>query len=252
MLSFSALVEDTAFWAELRWRLLASLLLFGFIFAIAFAFSSNILAGLLFWTLPVAVGKVVVLDFLESLYACAALAWYTSLLLCLPFLLLQLWWFVRPALSVHERGAVGRCLGLVLSCFYLGWLCAWYFALPLAYQYSRFWLPEQTQWLLRLQAVVDFSWQVGLAGGLIAQFPVLLLVLLSLGWIDADFLWRHRGTFWLGSATVAMFLTPPDMFAQLLLILPLWLLYELAWLWCWCRCPLVNGRSLQPARDRSG
>jgi sec-independent protein translocase protein TatC len=149
-------------------------------------------------------------------------------ILALPFLIYFVFGFVFPGLKRHERNLVSATLlsGLVL--FFMGaWLC-YGFTLSLAMDalmaINR-WMGVPVTMLL-VEGYIGLVLKMLLAFGLAFQFPLVLLVLGWLGVISSAGLRRHRGVVIVVIFTVAMFLTPPDPLSQIIMAVPMCLLYE--------------------------
>lgn len=154
-------------------------------------------------------------------------------ILALPALLYFLFRFIFPGLHRHERNLVmvTLCSGVVL---FVGgaWMC-FSFTLRLALTA----LMAINEWMnvpvtiLQAEAYISFVLKILLAFGLAFQFPLVLLVLGWLGILSAESLRKRRGIAIIIIFTVAMFLTPPDPLSQLVMAIPMCILYEITiWL----------------------
>ncbi len=147
----------------------------------------------------------------------------------LPALLYFIFRFVFPGLRRHERNIVLATLISGVALFIGGvWLC-FSFALRLALEA----LMAINQWMnvpvtiLQAEAYIGFVLKILLAFGLAFQFPLVLLVLGWLGIISAKALSSRRGIAIVLIFTMAMFLTPPDPLSQIIMAVPMCLLYEI-------------------------
>lgn len=150
-------------------------------------------------------------------------------ILALPFLIYFVFGFVFPGLKRHERNLVSATLLTGLVLFFMGaWLC-YGFTLTLAMDA----LMAINQWMgvpvtmLLVEGYIGLVLKMLLAFGLAFQFPLVLLVLGWLGIISSAGLRKHRGVVIIVIFTVAMFLTPPDPLSQIIMAVPMCLLYEL-------------------------
>ncbi len=149
-------------------------------------------------------------------------------LLALPALLFFIFRFIFPGLKRHERNLVltTLCGGVVL---FIGgvWMC-FGFTLRLALQalmQINAWMNVEVT-ILRAEAYIEFVLKILLAFGLAFQFPMILLVLGWLGILSSEALRKHRGMAIILIFTAAMFLTPPDPLSQIVMAVPMWILYE--------------------------
>lgn len=144
-----------------------------------------------------------------------------------PYIIYQIWSFIRPALSEKEIRKTQRSLSIVSLLFFSGLFFAYFFLVPLASNFLLgYSLSPQIQNIITISSVTGFVTFMSLATGLVFELPVLIYVLARLGIVSSAFLkknWRY--------AVVVIFLiagiaTPsPDMFSQLLLGTPLMGLY---------------------------
>lgn len=154
-------------------------------------------------------------------------------LLSLPALLFFIFRFVFPGLRRHERNLVLFTLGGGVVLFVGGvWMCFGFtlrLALAALMQINRWMNVEVT--ILQAEAYIGFVLKILLAFGLAFQFPLVLLVLGWLGIVSSAALRAKRATAIVLIFVVAMFLTPPDPLSQIVMAVPMCLLYELTiWL----------------------
>ncbi len=155
-----------------------------------------------------------------------------AIFVSMPFMLYQFWLFVSPALYVKEQRLAW--LILLVSCvlFYSGVYLAYQFILPFLINFfikaSPHYIhifPDMGHYLdLALQLMVDF--------GLIFEVPLLVIVGVVFGFLNVQTLASWRRYFIVLSFVIAMFLTPPDVISQVLLAVPLCLLFEIGLLSC--------------------
>lgn len=149
-------------------------------------------------------------------------------ILALPALLYFIFRFVFPGLRRHERNLILFTLGAGVFLFLGGaWLC-FSFTLRLALNALmaiNAWMNVPVT-ILQAEAYIGFVLKVLLAFGLAFQFPMVLLALGWLGIISAESLRQRRGWAIVGIFAVAMFLTPPDPLSQIVMAVPMCLLYE--------------------------
>ncbi len=154
-------------------------------------------------------------------------------ILALPALLYFLFRFIFPGLRRHERNLILFTLGGGVFLFLGGIFMCFSFTLSLALDA----LMAINDWMnigvsfLTAEAYIRFVLKILLAFGLAFQFPLVLLVLGWLGILSAETLRKKRGIAIILIFTLAMFLTPPDPLSQIIMAVPMCLLYELTiWL----------------------
>ncbi len=209
---------------ELRHRLIVSLVGIGLGFAISYGFSQQLLL-LLQRPMPT---RLVFIAPTEAFFVNLKVAFYAGLFLSVPLLLFQLWKFVAPGLYEHERRYSFPFLIISTVLFLLGAVFAYVVILPIALHFlmsqgGELWKPSIT-----LSNYLSFCMRLILAAGLIFEFPVLMYFLAKVGIVTPELLIRNRKYAILVAFVIAAILTPPDVFSQVLLAVPLCLLFEVS------------------------
>jgi sec-independent protein translocase protein TatC len=151
----------------------------------------------------------------------------SGFLLALPFIFLQLWRFVTPALYKKEKGLV---LGLAVSstiCF-LGGFFFCYYLLPFIMQFLTGFATEIITPFFRIVEYFSFLLKMSIAFGIAFELPVAAFVLAKLKLIDHNFLLRFFRYIIIGIFILAAILTPPDVLSQIMLALPLIIIYVIS------------------------
>lgn len=166
------------------------------------------------------------------------IAFWSGLVLSAPLLVLIIGAYLVPALTPQERRAISGVGVLSLVLFAAGVWMGYRFTLPFALRAMFMlhgWIGIAAEWTLT--SYVTFATQLLIAFGLAFELPVVLLVLGRLGLISSTTLRTYRRHAIVGILVLAMVLTPPDVFSQLLMGIPLMLLYEACiWIiWSWER-----------------
>ncbi len=206
---------------ELRKRILLSLVVVA-VAAVAAYFFSRYLQDLLTWP----VGRLVFLAPTEAFFTRLKIAVFAGLAVASPFVFYQFWRFVRPALMENEARYIS--LAVVSSTvFFAGGLAfALLVVLPIGIRFLlSFETPELTA-MISISRYVDFAGMMLLAFGLVFQLPVVFFFLTRLGIVKPRFLSKHRKAAIVTLLVAAAVLTPPDIFTQLLMAVPLLALYE--------------------------
>jgi sec-independent protein translocase protein TatC len=150
-----------------------------------------------------------------------------ALLATTPFALLQLWYFVSPALYRKEREYFRWAIAGSLLLFLVGVLFCFYVVLPFMLQFFAHAIPAGVKWMPDITYTVDFITRMLLLFGLCFQVPLVCLLLVYLQWTTIETLKTIRPYVIVGAFIVGMLLTPPDVLSQIMLAVPLCLLYEL-------------------------
>ena len=153
---------------------------------------------------------------------------YAALVVGGPFLLWQMWQFIAAGLYKKERRSILKYFPLSVAAFVAGVLFGYFLMVPYAIYFLNKDIPIRMGTpQITVQHYLTFLSSLCVAFGLIFQLPLLMTALGAAGVVDARVLARHRGTFAIGGFVVAALLTPPDPFTQLMMAIPLLILYEL-------------------------
>jgi len=212
---------------ELRSTLLRSVIAIVIFFLVLFPFADDIytfIAAPIVQAIPgsnlIAIG--VISPFLTPLKMSLFLAIY----LAMPYLLYQLWMFTAPALYRHEKKLI---MPLVISStilFYIGLLFSFYAVFPVIFNFLSSVGPESVDFAPDIQYYLDFILKVSFAFGVAFEVPVATILLIMFGVTTAERLKKNRAYIIIGSFALGMVLTPPDVISQVLIAIPIWLLFE--------------------------
>lgn len=157
------------------------------------------------------------------------LAFWCGFLFSAPFLLLFAGRFVFPGLKEIEKRVVLQVAGFGIALFALGVYLGWKFTLPaaLAMMFGLHgWLGIRAEWTVT--SYVSFAVQLLIGFGFVFELPAVLIVLGKMGLVPSARLRHFRRHAIVAALVIGMVLTPPDVFSQLLMALPLIALYELS------------------------
>lgn len=154
------------------------------------------------------------------------LALVCAVFVAVPFLLHQIWSFVSPGLYQHERRFAVPLLVSSVLLFYLGAAFAYFVVFPLVLGFFATTAPEGVAVMTDIGNYLDFVLTLFFAFGFAFEVPVLTVLLVWAGITTPAALKRKRPHVLIGAFVAGMFLTPPDVFSQTLLAVPIYLLYE--------------------------
>ena len=222
---------------ELRRRLLWCVLALIISFAGCFYFAQTIFAFLVQPLLKAGQGKLIYTSIFEAFFAQVKIGVWAAFMLSFPILASQIWGFVAPGLYRNEKRAFLPFLLMTPVLFLAGAALAYYVAMPVALHFLLSYQGniggvEQTA-LPGVGNYLDFVMKFILGFGIAFLLPVLLMLLERAGLVTRLQLKRGRRFAIVGAFAVAAVLTPPDVFSQLSLAIPLCLLYELALIAIW-------------------
>ncbi len=152
---------------------------------------------------------------------------WSGLILSAPFILYFAARFILPGLTDRERKGALAGVALASLLFLLGLALAYFIALPLALRMMlqlHEWLSIQAEWTIN--SYVDFSMQLLLVFGLAFESPILVLVLGYIGALKSSALRAKRPHAIIIILIISAVLTPPDVFSQIAMAIPMILLYE--------------------------
>ena len=155
------------------------------------------------------------------------LAIYSALILSMPYSLFELWGFIAPGLYKSEKTFV---LPLLISSgvlFYAGVAFAFFVVSPIILNFFIAAAPDSIQVMTDINKYLDFVLKLFFAFGLAFEIPVATFLLISTGITNKKTIKKIRPYLIIGFFVLAMLLTPPDIFSQLFLAIPMWLLFEI-------------------------
>lgn len=214
---------------ELRDRLLRSVLAILIIFLGLFPFSEELytfLASPLMAYLPEG-SSMVAIEVATPFLTPLKLSLIAAIFLAIPWLLYQLWSFVAPGLYKHEKQLAVPLMVSSSILFYAGMLFAYYVVFPLVFGFFVSVLPEGVQMATDISRYLDFVLKMFFAFGVAFEVPVFTVLLVWTGMVTPDQLVAKRPYIIVSTFIVGMVLTPPDVFSQTLLAVPMWMLFEL-------------------------
>ena len=154
------------------------------------------------------------------------LALVSAMFISMPYILYQLWAFVAPALYQQEKKIVVPLFCASVILFYAGMAFAYYLVFPLVFMFFTSVAPEGISVMPDIRAYLDFVLKLFMAFGLSFQIPIAVVILSWLGTVNPDNLAKKRPYVFVLCFVVGMLLTPPDIISQVLLAVPMWLLFE--------------------------
>ncbi len=225
---------------ELRQRLLWSVAALTVAFLVSIFFADEIF-GILVQPLtdafPAGEGKIIYTKLYEAFFVEIKVAMFAAFFLAFPIISNQLWAFVAPGLYANEKKAFLPFLVATPLLFIAGASLAYFIVMPTAF---RFFLGFegsvgglQQEALPAMGDYLSLVMQFILAFGVCFQLPVLLLLLNRAGIVSRQQLKGIRRYMIVGAFALAAILTPPDVVSQLMLGIPLILLYEVSLLIMW-------------------
>ena len=214
---------------ELRTRLMRSIIAILVVLVCLFPFAKEIyalLAAPLLHTLPKG-ATMIATDVTGTFLVPLKVTLMASFLVALPYVLWQAWAFVAPGLYQHEKRLAVPVIVSSFVFFLVGMSFAYFFVFPVMFSFFANYTPAGVQMMTDIDKYLSFVLAMFLAFGLTFEVPVVVIVLVRLRVVSLEKLRAIRSYVIVGAFVVGAIFTPPDVLSQLMLAVPLWLLYEL-------------------------
>ena len=225
---------------ELRTRILRSILVVFVSFFPIYYFSDEIfdfVTGPMRDALPGdMIATQVASPFLTPLKLCV----YVTVFATIPYVLHQVWGFVRPGLYLREKRFAIPLLVSSTALFYLGMAFAYYVVFPLAFVFFATQGLSEVTPTTDINQYLDFVLTIFFAFGIAFEIPVATVLLAKTGLTSAAAMARKRPYVIVGCFFVGMLLTPPDVITQVMLAIPAWALFEIG---------ILFARTVEKPRD---
>jgi len=152
---------------------------------------------------------------------------FVSFLIALPYVLYQAWAFIAPGLYLHERRLAAPIIASSVAMFALGMAYCYFIVFRLVFRFIASFAPSSVNVAPDIDAYFSFVLGLFLAFGLTFEVPIIVVLLARFGIADVERLKASRPYVIVGAFILAAIFTPPDVISQLLLAIPLCLLYEI-------------------------
>jgi sec-independent protein translocase protein TatC len=157
---------------------------------------------------------------------------FVAVLVCVPYIFHQLWAFVAPGLYLRERRLALPLLISSIVLFYGGIAFAYFAVFPLVFAFFTAVAPAGVTVMTDISRYLDFVLKLFLAFGIAFEVPVATFLVVRAEIVNREDLAAKRPYVIVGSFVLGMLLTPPDVVSQILLAVPVWLLFEIGLLFC--------------------
>lgn len=164
----------------------------------------------------------------------------TALVVALPFVLYQIWAFIAPGLYRHEKRLIAPLVASSTLLFYTGMTFCYFFVFGKVFTFIMHFSPQAVNFAPDINEYLSFVLTMFMAFGLAFEVPIAVILLIRLGVVSVDKLKQARGYVIVGAFVIAALITPPDVVSQLLLAIPMCVLYEIG-IWV--------GQMIKPKKD---
>ncbi len=230
---------------ELRLRLLHSVVAVLLVFICLFPWSSNLytlLARPLLARLPKG-GQMIATEVTTPFFVPLKVALMAAFLIALPYVLYQIWRFVAPGLYAHEKRLVWPLIMASTVLFFCGMGFAYFVVFPVVFGFITASAPQGVAVMTDIDKYFSFVLTMFMAFGVTFQVPVAVVLLVRMGFVTVAKLREARPYVVVGAFIVGAIFTPPDVVSQMMLAVPLWLLFEAG---------IVVGSWVKPVESSAG
>ena len=213
---------------ELRDRLLRCVLALLLVFMCLFPWARDLYALLaqpMIASMP-AGGQLIATEVTAPFFVPMKVTMMAAFVIALPYLLYQIWAFVAPGLYAHERKLVAPLIITSTLLFICGMAFAYYLVFPVVFHFMVSVAPTGVAVMTDIGKYLDFVLTLFLAFGVTFEVPVAVVILVRMGVVSVAKLKDIRPYMIVGAFVLGAVFTPPDVVSQVMLAVPLWLLYE--------------------------
>jgi sec-independent protein translocase protein TatC len=172
-------------------------------------------------------GKMIVTDVTGSFFVPMKVTMMVALVIALPVVLYQIWAFVAPGLYQHEKKLVVPLVGSSYTLFLCGMAFAYFVVFPTIFRVmAHYNAPLGAEMTTDIDNYLSFVLTMFLAFGVTFEVPIVVVILNKMGFVTLKKLKKVRPYVIVGAFVISAVVTPPDVFSQLILAVPLVLLYE--------------------------
>lgn len=214
---------------ELRSRLVRAALGMLLVFLALLPWSSDLyqlLALPLLTSLPVG-GKMIATDVITPFFVPIQVTLMAAFLISLPNTLYQAWAFIAPGLYTHEKKLAFSLIIAGFFLFIMGMAFAYFLVFPTVFHFITAVAPAGVAIMTDIDKYLSFVLGMFMAFGLVFEVPIVVILLTRFGIVNIMQLKSVRPYIIVGAFVVAAIITPPDVVSQIMLAVPLWLLFEL-------------------------
>jgi len=214
---------------ELRTRILKVIFLFAILSAVGIPFASDIyafVAGPLIQLLPEG-STMIATEVASPFMAPIKLVLYVALLFSMPWLFYQIWMYVSPGLYKNEKRFTGPLMLSTIILFFGGAAFAFFIVCPVIFKFFILMAPESIRVMTDINQYLGFVFKLVFAFGIAFEIPIATILLVKSGVTTKSSLVKARPYLIILFLVFGMLLTPPDVFSQLFLAIPMWILFEL-------------------------
>lgn len=211
---------------ELRKRIVEFLVLFFVVWIGVFSVMDRIVP----WITKIVDQPLVFFAPQDALLINMSMSAHLSFMVLLPVFLIQVWRFIASGLHAHERKKLVWYLFVSLGLFAVGASLAYFVVVPLGIKVLLSYGAQFYEPMISVRELISLLVMLLMVFGVMFQLPLFLLFLSSIGVVTSSYLKEHRFVWYVGAFVVAALLTPPDVITQIVLGVPLIILFEASYI----------------------
>ena len=214
---------------ELRSRLIRVIICLGVLFIAGIPFASEIygfVASPLLSILPEG-SSMIATQVTSPFMAPIKLVLFAALLVTMPYLFYEVWMLMSPGLYKNEKSFVMPLMATTVILFTTGIAFAYFVVCPIIFKFFIASAPNSIQVMTDISQYLNFIIKLVFAFGVAFEIPIATFLLIKSSIVKKESLIKSRPYLIILFFVIGMLLTPPDIFSQLFLALPMWILFEL-------------------------
>ena len=172
-------------------------------------------------------GQMIATDVIGPFLVPLKVTLLVGFVIALPYVLFEAWAFVAPGLYAHEKRLVLPLVVASFLLFLLGMSFAYFLVFPVVFKFMASIAPEGVAWMTDIDKYFSFVLTTFVAFGVTFEVPVVVILLVRTGMVPIEKLKEIRPYVIVGAFVVGAVFTPPDVLSQIMLAVPLWILYEI-------------------------
>ena len=214
---------------ELRSRLIRIIICFGVLVLVGIPFSSDIynFAALPLLEILPSGSTMIATQVTSPLMAPLKLVFFSALLITMPYIFYEMWMFMSPGLYKQEKTFIAPLMVSTIFLFLSGVAFAYFIVCPIIFKFFIGVAPESILVMTDISQYLNFVIKLIFAFGIAFEIPVATFLLIKSKIVKKETLVKARPYLIIMFFVFGMLLTPPDIFSQLFLAIPMWVLFEL-------------------------
>lgn len=214
---------------ELKERTIYCSFFFITIFLVLFCFS-DIIYDL--FSMPIKIQNIeknnlIAINITSTFIVPLKLTFYTTIIISLPYFMLNVWKFIEPGLYKKEKISIFPSITTSLILFFIGIVFGFYIICPIAINFFINCAPSNVKIMIGIENYMDFIFTITISSSLAFQIPLIIKLITKLEIISKENLKQKRAYIIVIIFIIAMLLTPPDVISQIILAIPILILFEI-------------------------